>query len=136
MDGEQIHVNESGILASSGDPRQLIIEFLSEENVAPELVARMQRYEWGDGYMTIYLALDGAVNFFSGSDAQRSAYVHAMSASPEYLSLAYTQCRSGILPATPFILMCNDSAVDSEPCSREQSGHEDGRPQRPLSNSR
>ena len=111
--GEQIHVNESGILASSGDPRQLIIEFLSEENVGPELVARMQRYEWGDGYMTIYLALDGAVHFFSGSDAQRSAYVHAMSASPECLSLAYAQCRSGILPATPFILMSNDSAVDS-----------------------
>jgi beta-carotene ketolase (CrtO type) len=113
MDGEQIRINNKGIVASNGDPKQLIIEFLGEENVGTELVEKMRRYEWGDGFMTIYLALDGPVSYFAGSNAQQSPYVHAMPASFEYLSLTYAQCRSGRLPATPFILICNDSAVDS-----------------------
>jgi beta-carotene ketolase (CrtO type) len=113
MDGEQIRINNKGIVASNGDPKQLIIEFLGEENVGTELVAKMRRYEWGDGFMTIYLALDGPVSYFACSNAQQSPYVHAMPASFEYLSLTYAQCRSGRLPATPFILICNDSAVDS-----------------------
>jgi phytoene dehydrogenase-like protein len=111
-DGEEIRVNHNGVVASNADPRQLIVDFLGEENVGAELVAKMKRYEWGDAYMTIYLALDGPVTYNAGPDAQRSPYVHATTPSLEYLARVYTECRSGQLPATPFVLMCNDSVID------------------------
>ncbi|MGE3155418.1 MAG: phytoene desaturase family protein [Xanthobacteraceae bacterium] len=111
-DGEEIGVTDKGVVASNADPRQLIIDFLSEEVVGAELVAKMRRYEWGDGYMTIYLALDAPVTYNAGPDAQRSPYVHATPPSLECLALIYAQCRSGLLPATPFVLMCNDSVID------------------------
>lgn len=117
--GEQIRLTDKGVVASNADPRQLIVDFLGEQNVGAELVAKMRRYEWGDGYMTIYLALDGPVTYNAGPDAQRSAYVHATPPSLEFLSIDYAQCRSGRLPAAPFVLMCNDSAIDP---SRAPSG--------------
>jgi phytoene dehydrogenase-like protein len=111
-DGEAIHIGDRGVIASNADPRQLIVDFLGEDNVGSELVGKMQRYEWGDGYMTIYLALDGPVTYNAGPDAQRSPYVHATTPSLEYLARVYTECRSGQLPAYPFVLMCNDSVID------------------------
>lgn len=111
-DGEEIRVADEGVVASNADPRQLIVDFLGAENVGTELVGKMQRYEWGDGYMTIYLALDGPMTYHAGPDAQRSPYVHATPASLEYLARVYAECRSGLLPAFPFVLMCNDSVID------------------------
>jgi beta-carotene ketolase (CrtO type) len=111
-DGEEIRVTDNGVIASSADPLQLIRDFLGAENIGAELVAKMQRYEWGDGFMTIYLALDGPLTYRAGPDAQRSPYVHAAPPSIEFLSVDYAQCRSGRLPAAPFVLICNDSAID------------------------
>jgi len=72
----------------------------------------MQRYEWGDAYMVIYLALDAPVTYEAGPDARHGAYVHATAPSLEYLARLYTECRSGQLPATPFMVMLNDSMID------------------------
>ncbi len=58
-DGEEITV--SGVVASSVDPYQLIVHFLGEEVVGPEIVAKLDRYEWGDSALVIYVALDGPV---------------------------------------------------------------------------
>ncbi|MGD9502682.1 MAG: phytoene desaturase family protein, partial [Methyloceanibacter sp.] len=113
-DGETIAIARDGVVASNADPRQLVVDLLGEEVVGPELVAKMERYEWGDGYMTIYLALDAPVTYKAGPDAQASPYVHATPASLEYLAQIYAECRSGFLPAAPFVLMCNDSVID--PC--------------------
>jgi phytoene dehydrogenase-like protein len=76
----------------------------------------MRRYEWGDGYMVIYLALDGPVNYDAGPDAQASACVHASPPSFEYLARIYTECRSGRIPAFPFIVMLNDAVIDPSRC--------------------
>ncbi|HSD91848.1 MAG TPA: hypothetical protein VLB11_02330, partial [Methyloceanibacter sp.] len=51
--GEDIALTPEGVIASNVDPRQLIVDFLGEENVGKELIAKMQRYEWGDAYMVI-----------------------------------------------------------------------------------
>ncbi len=110
--GESIGIADGGLIASNADPRQLIVDFLGADQVGQELVAKMQRYEWGDGYMTIYLALDAPVTYKAGPAAQASPYVHATTRSLEYLSRVYTECRSGLLPAAPFVLMCNDSVID------------------------
>lgn len=114
--GEVISLAPDGVIASSVDPRQLIVDFLGEEHVGGELVAKMQRYEWGDGYLVIYLALDGPVSYAAGPDAQAGAYVHTSSPSLEYLARIYTECRSGQLPAYPFVVMLNDSTIDPSRC--------------------
>jgi phytoene dehydrogenase-like protein len=56
--GEDIGLTPEGVIASNVDPHQLIVGFLGEEHVGGDLVAKMQRYEWGDAYLIIYLALD------------------------------------------------------------------------------
>jgi beta-carotene ketolase (CrtO type) len=116
-DGEEIGVRQ--VVAASTDPRQLIVDFLGEEHVGSDLVRRMQRYEWGDAYLTIYIALDGPLTYRAGADAGRSPYVHPTPPTLEYLSRIYSECRSGHLPAAPLVVMCNDSAVDP---SRAPSG--------------
>ena len=109
-DGEEIAARHA--VASNVDPRQLIVDLLGEEVVGSDLVQRMNRYEWGDAYMVVYLALDGPLAYRAGADAGRSAYVHPAPPSLEYLARIYTECRSGILPAAPLVVMCNDAAVD------------------------
>jgi len=114
--GEEIALTSEGVIASNVDPRQLIVDFLGEENVGGELVAKMRRYEWGDAYMVIYLALDAPITYEAGADAQHGAYVHATAPSLEYLARIYTECRSGQLPAYPFVVMLNDSTIDPSRC--------------------
>lgn len=109
-DGEEISFTK--VVSVNTDPRQLINDFLGEEQVGSELIRKMQKYEWGDGYMTIYLALDNPLTYNSGADALISPYVHPTTPSLEYFSQIYSECRSGQLPAAPLIVMCNDSAID------------------------
>ncbi|HMK37508.1 MAG TPA: NAD(P)/FAD-dependent oxidoreductase [Desulfomonilaceae bacterium] len=109
-DGEEIAVSQ--VVASSVDPYQLIVHFLGEKIVGPEIVAKLQRYEWGDSALVIYVALDGPVNYNAGLVARHSAYVHPTPPTLDYFSQVYTECRGGKLPAAPLVIMCNDSAVD------------------------
>lgn len=109
-DGEEISV--SRVVASSVDPYQLIVHFLGEKIVGSEMVGKLNRYEWGDSSMVIYLALDGPVEYKAGLTARHSAYVHPTPPTLDYFAQSYTECRGGKLPAAPFVLMCNESAVD------------------------
>jgi phytoene dehydrogenase-like protein len=109
-DGEEIRI--SRVVASNTDPRQVIVDFLGEENVGLDLVQRIQRYEWGDAYFVIYLALDGPLIYQAGVGASRSAYVHPTPSTMDYLSRIYAECRGGMLPLAPFVVMSNDSAID------------------------
>lgn len=110
--GEEIAVTPAGILASNVDPRQLLVSFLGEDHVGPDLIAKIERYEWGDAYLIIYLALDGPVSYRAGPAAEGCPYVHTSGASLECLARLYTECRSGQLPARPFVVMLNDSVID------------------------
>ena len=109
-DGDEIAV--SGVIASSVDPYQLIVHFLGKEIVGPEIVAKLDRYEWGDAAMVIYVALDGPVEYNAGLTARHSCYVHPTPPTLDYFSQVYTECRGGKLPAAPLVIMCNDSVVD------------------------
>lgn len=109
-DGEEIGI--SRLVASNTDPRQVIVDFLGEECVGSELIQKIQRYEWGDAYFVVYLALDGPLDYRAGGDAGRSAYVHPTPPTMDYLTRIYADCRGGMLPAAPLVLMCNDSAID------------------------
>jgi hypothetical protein len=50
-DGEEIPVGR--LVASGVDPGQLALRFLGEEIVGPEIVGKMERYEWGDAAFVI-----------------------------------------------------------------------------------
>jgi phytoene dehydrogenase-like protein len=50
-DGEEIPVGR--LVASGVDPGQLALRFLGEEIAGPEIVGKMERYEWGDAAFVI-----------------------------------------------------------------------------------
>jgi phytoene dehydrogenase-like protein len=72
----------------------------------------MQRYELGDAYLGVYMALDGAVEWQAGPEAGTAGYVHPTPASLESLAQVYVECRAGRLPATPLLIVGNDSRID------------------------
>ena len=108
-DGERIDVG--GLVVSNVDPQQLGLRLIGEDVLGSRIAAKLRRYEPGESTLVIYLALDGPVEFKAGADAARSPYVHP-APSLAYLSRQFQECRSGLLPATPFALLCNDSACD------------------------
>jgi len=66
---EGIAITSSVVVASNVNSHYLIVTFLGEDLVGPDLIAKMQRDEWGDAYLVIYLALDGPVTCAAGPEA-------------------------------------------------------------------
>jgi phytoene dehydrogenase-like protein len=108
--GETIAVRR--LVVSATDPAQLALRFLGEAVVGPDIASAMRQYEWGDAVMTIYLALDGPVDYAAGPQVGETAQVHLSPASLASLAQASLECRAGLLPAEPFIVAWNDSAID------------------------
>ena len=108
--GEVIAVGK--LVVSATDPAQLVERFLGEDVAGKEMVARMRRYEWGDAVMTIYLALDGPVDFTAGPEVGMAAQVHLSPPGLMAMARAVVECRAGLLPAEPFIVAWNDSTID------------------------
>jgi beta-carotene ketolase (CrtO type) len=108
--GEEIPVGQ--LVASGVDPGQLALRLLGEEAIGPEIVAKMERYEWGDPAFVIYAALDGAVEYKAGPEAGTACHVHLTPPSLGAVAKASVECRGGELPATPLIVSWNDSVID------------------------
>lgn len=108
-DGETIGVGRA--VASSVDPRALV-SMLGRDAVGDEVADDVDRYEWGDSIMVIYLALDEPLRFNAGGDTDRACYVHCTPPSLEYVTQMFAEARAGLLPAGPVCVVCNDSAVD------------------------
>jgi beta-carotene ketolase (CrtO type) len=111
------------LAASAVDPHQLIVEFLGEAPVGPDIVRKIWHFEWGDAALVIYLALDGPPEYKAGPEALRSSYVQPALPTLSYLAQVYTDCRSGKLPAAPLLLLCNNASP--RPGARRQVCHED-----------
>ena len=107
--GETIDVG--GLVASNVDPQQLVLQLLGEEVAGSEIACKMRRYELGESVLVIYLALDRPVHYKAGEQAGRGVYVHPLP-SLDFVSRQFQECRSGLLPSHPFVLLCNDSACD------------------------
>jgi beta-carotene ketolase (CrtO type) len=108
--GEEIPVGR--VVAAGLDPGQLILNLLGETAVGPEVVQKIRHYEWGDAAFVIYLALDGPPEYQAGPAALQSAYVHPTSRSMAFFSRIYAECREGLIPAEPLMVICNDAAID------------------------
>jgi phytoene dehydrogenase-like protein len=100
------------LVVSATDPLHLVERFLGEDVAGPELVARTRGIEWGDAVMTIYLALDGPIEYVAGPEIGNAAQVHLSPPGLTAMAEAIVQCRAGLLPAEPFIVAWNDSTID------------------------
>jgi beta-carotene ketolase (CrtO type) len=91
--GEEIPVGR--LVASGVDPGQLVLRFLGEEVVGPEIGAKMRRYEWGDPAFVIYAALDDLVEYKAGLEAGAACHVHLTPPSLDPVAKASVECRGG-----------------------------------------
>jgi phytoene dehydrogenase-like protein len=101
-----------GPIACNANPARVILEFLDEADVGAAIAAKMRRYQWGLGMMSIFLALDGPLPYKAGPEAGRATYVHPSTPTMEYFAAAVSAAGRGHLPAQPFMLAANESAVD------------------------
>ncbi len=83
VNGEEIRVGR--LVVSNVDPAHLVLDLLGVDMVGPEVMAKMQRYEWGDSVFVLYVALDGPVHYKAGPAAAQSAHVHLTELSLEFL---------------------------------------------------
>jgi phytoene dehydrogenase-like protein len=107
--GERI---ETGLVASSVDPAQLALRLLGADVIGDDAANRIRRLEWGDSVLVIYTALDGPVEYASGSEPGSAAHVHLSPPSLASMATATDQCRAGLLPEEPVIVSWNDSTID------------------------
>ena len=108
--GEEIPVNQ--LIVSNVDPGHLVLDLLGAGMVGPEIVDKMQRYEWGDSVFVMFVALDSPITYKAGPTARQSAHVHLTEPSLDFFARVYLQCRGGALPSAPMIVSWNDSAID------------------------
>lgn len=108
--GEEIQV--SRVVASNVDPGHLVRDLLGVGMVSRSIVDEMERYEWGDAVLVIFVALDSPINYKAGPAARQSAHVHLSEPSLDYLAKVYLECRGNMLPSAPMIVSWNDSAID------------------------
>ncbi len=105
-------VTAERVVASSVDPRTLVVELLGTDVVGHDLVQRIEAYEWGDSIMVIYLALDRPLEFVAGADVGRACYVHCLPPSLEPVGRMFAEVRAGLLPTAPAVVVCNDGVAD------------------------
>jgi phytoene dehydrogenase-like protein len=108
--GDIINVNE--IIASSIDPGTLIVELLGERSVGKTIVEKMKNYDWGLSNIVMYISLNSPLDYIAGKSAASAAYVHASQPTLDYASRTAAECRAGLLPGEPFLVICNESAID------------------------
>jgi beta-carotene ketolase (CrtO type) len=108
--GEEIACR--GPIACNANPARLILELLEEEDVGAAIAAKMRRYQWGLGVLSVFLALDGPVAYKAGPEAGRATYVQPSAPTLEYFATAVSAARRRILPAQPFMVAANEGAVD------------------------
>lgn len=94
------------------DPGHAILDLLGPDALDGEVIGSMQRYEWGDATMVIWVALEDEVAYRASGILGQAAHVHLTPPSLGALAESAAQCRAGRLPETPLIVSWNDSAID------------------------
>jgi len=103
---------KADLVVSNVDPRHLVLGFLGREAVGSQIANKMDRYEWGDSFFTIYALTDSRITFSAGEKINHASYVHAQPRSINDLTELFGQVRSGLLPRSPMLGLVNESTVD------------------------
>jgi phytoene desaturase len=101
-----------GVLASNVDPRHLAVDLLGEAQIGETIASKIKRYDWGQSFFGIYLALDGPVPYRAGPAADQAGYVHIGGPSLDDLAETFAQARAGLLPSRPMIGAINEAGLD------------------------
>ena len=94
------------------DPRHLALDLLGEALVGEGIAGKIRRYDWGQSFFGIYLALDSPVPYRAGSDADQAGYVHIGGPSLDDLAETIAHARAGLLPKRPMIGAINEALID------------------------
>jgi phytoene desaturase len=108
--GETIALD--GVLASNVDPRHLVLDLLGEAQVGESVAGKIRRYDWGQSFFVIYVALDRPVSYRAGAGADQAGYVHIGGPSLDDLAETFAQARAGLLPDRPMIGAINEAGLD------------------------
>jgi phytoene dehydrogenase-like protein len=100
------------LVVSATDPAHLVDRLLGDGVAGETEAAQVRDIEWGDAVMTVYLALDGPVEYAAGPAVGQAAQVHLSPPGLAAMAQASVECRAGMLPVEPFIVAWNNSAVD------------------------
>ena len=100
------------LVASSTDPSTLILKLIGEDYVDSNIIKDIKRIEWGDSVFGIYLALNGTPKYRSNQEVGNSSPIHISPPSLECFSKTYYECRSGIIPSSPPLILSNESVID------------------------
>ena len=74
MNGEEIQVE--GVVAANVDPGHLVRDLLGVDMAGQAVIDKMERYEWGDAVLVMFVALDSPITYAAGPAARQSAHVH------------------------------------------------------------
>jgi phytoene dehydrogenase-like protein len=109
-DGDEIAVGK--LVASSADPRHLVLNLLGEEATGADIARKIDLYDFGAGVMSLFLALDRPVDYKAGDMPSRSPIVHCTPANHDYLGRVFLEARNGLLPTEPFCALWNEGTAD------------------------
>ena len=93
--GEEISIGR--LVASTVDPRTFVLDLLGEAVIGEKIARKIERYEWGDSIMVIYLALSRPLEFKAGEETARACYFHCTPPSLEYVAQMFVDARAGLL---------------------------------------
>jgi phytoene dehydrogenase-like protein len=100
------------VVAASVNPILVVRDLLTDEEVGASVAEKMRQVKNGCAQMTIWLALDGPVEFRAGAYFEKSLYVHATLPGVDALQSVTERVRSGIVPSDPMLLFVNEGGVD------------------------
>lgn len=108
--GKEIGVKK--VVASSTDPSTLVLKLIGEEHFNTKILKGIKNLEWGDSVLAVYLAMEAPAVYFAGTEIVPSAQLHFSPQTLDYLAKIFYECRSGMLPSEPLVIMSNDSVAD------------------------
>lgn len=110
QDGQKIYA-KNGVIANI-HPSQLINKLVPYESLPSTYVQKVQKFQNAPGTMMIHLALDGPLEWSASEDLSQFCYVHI---GPYVSDVAqtYTDALNQRLPASPMLVIGQQSAVDS-----------------------
>lgn len=92
-------------------PTQLVNKLIKEDELPKKFVYKAKRYRYGPATMMIYLALNEPLEWLAGSEYKDFSYVHIGPFAKE-MSETYTDAVNHILPASPMLVIGQQSAID------------------------
>jgi beta-carotene ketolase (CrtO type) len=92
--------------------RAISLSIFSAKRIGEAIAGKIKRYDWGQSFFGIYLALDGPVSYRAGTEAGQAGYVHIGGPSLDDLAETFAQARAGLLPSRPMIGAINEAGLD------------------------